>query len=114
MTKTVEGITSVERRRRWSRADKKRIVAATMEPSAVASEVARASDRFERRQVEQFERAVGDIFSGSLQRQGACHLRSRCRQQPYPMVTASNVNDITAAKAMPIEAGASLRFRPRL
>lgn len=43
MTKAVEVITSVERRRRWSRADKERIVAAAMEPGAVASEVARAA-----------------------------------------------------------------------
>jgi transposase len=44
MTKTaVEVITSVQRRRRWPRAEKERIVAAAMEPSAVASEVARAA-----------------------------------------------------------------------
>ena len=44
MTKTqVEVITSVERRRRWSRAEKERIVAAAMEPGAVASAVARES-----------------------------------------------------------------------
>jgi transposase len=42
MTKAVEVITSVQRRRRWSRAEKERIVAATMEPGAVASEIARA------------------------------------------------------------------------
>ena len=41
MTKTqVEVITSVQRRRSWSRAEKERIVAAAMEPGAVASEVA--------------------------------------------------------------------------
>jgi transposase-like protein len=41
MTKTqVEVITSVQRRRRWSRAEKERIVAAAIEPGAVASEVA--------------------------------------------------------------------------
>ena len=41
MTKAqVEVITSVERRRRWSRAEKERIVAAALEPGAVASEVA--------------------------------------------------------------------------
>jgi transposase len=35
MTKTqVELITSVQRRRHWSRAEKERIVAATMEPGA--------------------------------------------------------------------------------
>jgi transposase len=44
MTKTqVEVITSVERRRRWSRTEKERIVAAALEPGAVASEVARAA-----------------------------------------------------------------------
>ena len=44
MTKTqVEVITSVQRRRRWSRAEKERIVAAAMEPGSVASEVARAA-----------------------------------------------------------------------
>src|SRR5215467_2768180 len=42
MTKTqVEVIKSVERRRRWSRAEKDRIVAAAMEPGAVSSAVAR-------------------------------------------------------------------------
>jgi transposase len=45
MTKThVEVITSVERRRRWSRAEKERIVAAALEPGAVASAVAREAD----------------------------------------------------------------------
>src|SRR5580704_12038592 len=42
MTKTqVEVITSVQRRRRWSRAEKERIVAAALGPGVVASEVAR-------------------------------------------------------------------------
>jgi transposase len=40
---SIEVITSVQRRRRWSRAEKERIVAATLEPGAVASEVARAA-----------------------------------------------------------------------
>ena len=45
MTKTqVEVITSVQRRRRWSRSEKERIVTAAMESGAVASEVARAAD----------------------------------------------------------------------
>ena len=44
MTKTqVEVIALVQRRRRWSRAEKERIVAAALEPGAVASEVARAA-----------------------------------------------------------------------
>jgi transposase len=44
MTKTqVEVITSVQRRRSWSRSEKERIITAAMEPGAVASEVARAA-----------------------------------------------------------------------
>ncbi len=44
MTKhPIEVITSVERRRRWSREDKKRLVAACFEPDAVISEIARAA-----------------------------------------------------------------------
>jgi transposase len=42
MTKAqVEVITSVQRRRRWSRSEKEQIVAAAMEPGAIASVVAR-------------------------------------------------------------------------
>ena len=40
---TVEVITSVQRRRRWPRAEKERIVATALEPGAVASEIARAA-----------------------------------------------------------------------
>jgi transposase len=43
MTKTVDVITSVQRRRRWLRAEKERIVAAAMEPGAIACEVARTA-----------------------------------------------------------------------
>jgi transposase len=39
----VEVITSVERRRRWPLSEKERIVAASLEPGAIASEVARAA-----------------------------------------------------------------------
>src|SRR5262245_53172570 len=41
MTKAVEVITSVQRRRRWTRAEKERIVAAALAPGAAACEVAR-------------------------------------------------------------------------
>jgi transposase-like protein len=44
MTKTqLEVITSAQRRRRRSKAEKERIVAAALEPGAVASEVARTA-----------------------------------------------------------------------
>lgn len=39
----VEVITSVERRRRWSRAEKERLVASSFDPSVTASEVARGA-----------------------------------------------------------------------
>jgi transposase len=39
----MEVITSVQRRRRWSQSEKERIVAASLEPGAVASAVARAA-----------------------------------------------------------------------
>lgn len=39
----VEVITSVERRRRWSREEKERLVAASFEPGASTSEVARSA-----------------------------------------------------------------------
>jgi len=41
MTKQVEVITSVQRRRRWTSAEKERIVAASLEPGAVISVIAR-------------------------------------------------------------------------
>ncbi|XYK79020.1 MAG: transposase [Labrenzia sp.] len=44
MTKQhIKVITSVERRRRWTQADKERLVAACLEPGASVSEVARAA-----------------------------------------------------------------------
>ena len=44
MTKQhVEVITSIERRRRWSREDKERLVSACLEPEAVLSEIARSA-----------------------------------------------------------------------
>ncbi|SMF81528.1 transposase, partial [Tistlia consotensis] len=39
----VEVITSVERRRHWSRAEKERLVAASLEPGVTVSEVARSA-----------------------------------------------------------------------
>ncbi len=74
MTKTqVEVITSVQRRRRWSRAEKERIVAAALGPGVVASEVAReagihTSQLFRWRQPSQTdaERTCGFIGPGPL------------------------------------------------
>ena len=65
---------------------------------------------FDQRETEQFERQLGDVLGGSLRRQGAHHLRSRCRPAALSDGDAANVNDITAAKEMPIEAGATYVF----
>jgi len=43
MMKQIEVITSVERRRRWSREEKERLVAATLEPGTSVSEIARSA-----------------------------------------------------------------------
>jgi len=43
MSKQIEVITSVERRRRWSREEKERLVAATLEPGTSVSEIARSA-----------------------------------------------------------------------
>lgn len=43
MNTQIEVITSVERLRRWSAAEKERLVAALLEPGAIVSEVARAA-----------------------------------------------------------------------
>ena len=54
---------------------------------------------------------MGALLDLGLRGQGACRLRSRPRAPGLsrPM-TAANVNDISAAKAMPIEAGATYVF----
>jgi transposase len=41
VSKAIEVITSVERRRRWSAAEKERLVSASLEPGASVSAVAR-------------------------------------------------------------------------
>lgn len=62
MTKhPIEVITSVERRRRWSREEKERLVAACFEPGAVISEVARAAGSL----VPRDDDNVGVMRSGS-------------------------------------------------
>ncbi len=66
MTKhQVKVITSVQRCRRWSRAEKERIIAATLEPGAVASEVAREAGIH-----------VSQLFRWRQQ---------LCKQQPVPV-----------------------------
>ena len=53
---------------------------------------------------------LGDVFDGRMRRQSAHHLRSGCRPTALPHGPPANVNDITAAKEMPIEPGATYVF----
>ena len=57
---TVEAITSVERRRRWSRDEKLRIIAESARPDRTASQVARAHGDFRLTDVH------GEIIKGIL------------------------------------------------
>lgn len=69
MTKhPIEVITSVERRRRWSREDKERLVAACLEPGAVLSEIARAAGIH-----------VSQLSGGARNSAGSRSRRRRCR-----------------------------------
>lgn len=91
MTKTqVEVITSVQRRRRWSSAEKERIVAAALEPDAVASEVARAAGIH-----------VSQLFRWRRQ---LC-----ARSQPAPTFTPVSIGpEPGAAPALPLPATPSV------
>jgi transposase len=61
----IEVITSVERRRRWSRTEKERWVSALMEPGAVAADVAREAQRSRHRQPSET-----NLFSPSMRTGG--------------------------------------------
>ena len=66
MTKQpIEVITSVERRRRWSREDKERLVAACLEPGAVLSECRLAVNRKNLPQHFQLDSAAPNLIHGS-------------------------------------------------
>ena len=71
----------------------------------------RASDRFHRCAAEQFETRYGPCFGSEFCGAKAHIIYDPDADQPlYLMVTAANVNDITAAQQMPIEAGATYVF----
>jgi transposase len=82
----IEVITSVERRRRWSREDKERIVAASLEPGANVSAVARQAG----------------VHSSQLFR----WRRQFCtRSEPAPVFTAVAITSEPASTAIAPSAG---------
>jgi transposase len=86
MAKTqVEVITSVERRRRWSAAEKERLVAASFEPGAVISALAREA--------------------GLHPSQLYGWRRKLCARQPGPGFAPVRVIDETAGSGLPAPVG---------
>lgn len=82
----VEVITTVERRRRWSRADKERLVAASLAPGATVSAVARQAG----------------VHTSQLFR----WRREVCtRSEPAPMFAAVAISSEPARCAIPDPAG---------
>ena len=100
MTKTqVEVITSVQRRRRWSIAEKERIVAAAIEPGAVASELARSAGIH-----------VSQLFRWRQQLCGAG--RAAPTFSPVAVVPGSGVTSVpTMPETIEIEFGSGVRMR---
>ena len=130
MTKAqVEVITSVQRRRRWSRAEKERIVAAAMEPGAVASEVARAagihtSQLFRwRQQLCERGNSSGVQFGGGhagacsgflgIAREAWCHRDRVCQRRADADFRAGRFFDGIGADEGAGEGQAAAMIRPR-
>ena len=70
----------------------------------------RASDRFDLRAAERLERHWATFSTGVCGAKAHIVYDPDADQPLYLIVTPSNVNDITAAKQMPIEAGATYVF----
>jgi transposase len=77
-SRQIEVVTSVERRRRWSTAEKERLVASSLEPGATVSAVARAagihpSQLYGWRRQQQCERVqIPAAFGGVVKLVGIC------------------------------------------
>ncbi|HYQ07918.1 MAG TPA: transposase [Xanthobacteraceae bacterium] len=97
MSKTqVEVITSVQRRRRWAISEKERIVAAALEPGAVASEVARAAGIH-----------VSQLFRWRQQLCGA----ERAAPRFAPVAVVPEPSAGSATETIEIEFGRGVRMR---
>ena len=94
----VEVITSVQRRRRWSRAEKERIVAAALEPGAIASEVARAAGIH-----------TSQLFRWRQQMCGRAAASARI--SPVAIVPAAAAASATATSMIEIEFACGARMR---
>ena len=95
MTKAqVDVISSVRRRRRWSRAEKERIVAAAMEPGAVTSAVAREAGI-----------QASQLFRWRQQLRGAVAARFASLTLEVPPDAAEARPDAAAVTALPMSPG---------
>lgn len=115
MTKhPIEVITSVERRRRWSREDKERLVAACLEPGAVLSEIARAAGihvsqlfrwRKELCRIEEPSLQVANILVPVIVSEAAPAAQPAALEAPAPSQSRRKRSDVT------IELGRGRRVR---
>ena len=92
----IEVITSVERRRRWSTAEKARLVAAMDEPGAVVTEIARSAE----------------VDASLLYRWRRQFAAERETSAFVPVRVSPDLNEAAATTA-PVCAAASRRRRPR-
>ena len=101
MTKTqAETVTSVRQRRRWSRAEKERIVAAAMEPGAVASAVAREAGI-----------QASQLFRWRRQLHGAARFASLTLEVPTDAASITALPTSPGAIEVEFTTGARLRIR---
>ncbi|WP_018329058.1 IS66-like element accessory protein TnpA [Rhizobium giardinii] len=115
MTKhPIEVITSVERRRRWSREDKERLVAACLEPGAVLSEIARSAGihvsqlfrwRKELCQIEEPSEQAANMLVPVIVSQAASAAQPLATEAPAPSQSRRKRSDVT------IELGRGRRVR---
>jgi transposase len=110
----IEVITSVERRRRWSREDKERLVAACLEPGAVRSEIARAAGihvsqlfrwRKELCRIEEPSKQVSSTLVPVIVSEAARAVQPAALEAPAPSQSRRKRSDVT------IELGRDRRVR---
>lgn len=103
MTKhPIEVITSVERRRRWSREEKEQLVAACLEPGAVLSEIARSAG-IHVSQLFRWRKELGRIEEPAAQTTSALDRLScrRPRRQPSPFPRSRPPHLVREGRAAP-------------
>ncbi|RWK55910.1 MAG: hypothetical protein EOR48_09805 [Mesorhizobium sp.] len=106
----IEVITSVERRRRWSREEKERLVAATFEAGASVSEIARSAD-IHGSQLSRWRKQLCQISAPSVPQLVAVEV-VEARPAPQPPAQQSPMSRSRKKSSMvTIELGGARRLR---